>query len=341
MSKQPNSLFPRECTFTENNWTVLSKFWHVVAFSSEVGDAPVSVRLLDVPLVLFRGGDGTATAAHDVCPHRGSLLSQGDVIEGALTCPYHGFRYAGSGQCIHVPSNPPGAKIPERLHLNLINVREHGNLIWVCLDGDGIVPLPDWPELTDESLQNYHLPGIDASTSATRFCENFNDVAHFAFVHAGTFGGGCREVVEDHAVTKTESGLHHSLVIEQIDRVTLDGDEEQTTAAHYSYDFTFPFANKMHIRFDEERSQHIFAAVTPVSSSQCRVHMQFARNYDLDQPIKESLEFERSVAAEDLEVIEKVSPAESPLDLSEEFHVAADRWSVAFRRSWKTFGLAQ
>jgi vanillate O-demethylase monooxygenase subunit len=341
MSGQSNRLFPRDCSFTQNNWTVLSRFWHVVAFADEVTDAPVPVKLLDVPLVLFRGGDGAVTAAHDVCPHRGSLLSQGKVNDGALTCPYHGFRYDGSGRCVHVPSNKPGAKIPDRLHLSLISVREHANLIWVCLDGEGTVSVPDWSELAADGLQNYHLPGIEAATSATRFCENFNDVAHFAFVHAGTFGGGCKQVVDEHAVTRTERGLHHALVIEQIDRVTLDGSEELTTAAHYSYDFTFPFANKMHIRFDEDRSQHIFAAVTPISSARCRVHMQFARDHDLDQPIEESLEFERAVTAEDLEVIEKVSPAESPLDLSEEFHVAADRWSVAFRRSWKEFGLAQ
>lgn len=341
MSALLNTLFPRNCTFSENNWRVLSRFWHVVAFGDEVTDAPLSVKLLDVPLVLFRAADGTVTAAHDVCPHRGSLLSQGKVTGGVLTCPYHGFQFDGTGRCVRVPSNKPGTKIPDKLHLELIRVREQCNLIWVCLDGEGTVPLPHWPELADEGLQNYHLPGIMAATSAARFCENFNDVAHFAFIHAGTFGDGCKEVVDDHTVARTDSGLHHSIVIEQIDRVTLDGNAEPKTAAHYGYDFTFPFANKMHIKFDELRNQHIFAAITPISASQCRVHMQFARDYDLDQPIEESLEFERAVTAEDLEVIEKVSPAESPLDLSEEFHVAADRWSVVFRRSWKEFGLAQ
>ena len=341
MVEHLDALFTRDCTLTQNNWSVLSRFWHVVAFADEVTNAPVPVSLLDVPLVLFRGRDGAIAADHDLCPHRGSLLSRGEVIDGALTCPYHGFRFDGGGRCVHVPSNKPGASIPNKLRLNLMNVREHANLIWACLVGEGTVPVPDWPELADDGLQNYHLPGITAQTSATRFCENFNDVAHFAFVHAGTFGGCCKPVVDDHTVTRTDCGLHHTLVIEQIDRVTLDGSEEETTAAHYSYDFTFPFANKMHIRFDEERDQHIFAAVTPVSSAVCRVHMQFARNYDLDEPVEESLEFERAVTAEDLEVIEKVSPAETPLDLSEEFHVPADRWSVVFRRSWKEFGLAQ
>jgi vanillate O-demethylase monooxygenase subunit len=341
MSEQLNSLFPRDCSYSETNWTVLSRFWHVVAFADEVSDEPMSVKLLDVPLVLFRGADGNIVAAHDVCPHRGSLLSQGKVSDGILSCPYHGFQFNGGGQCVHVPSNQPGAKIPEQLHLNLINVREHRSLIWVCLDGDGIVPLPEWPELADGSLQNYHLDAVLAGTSATRFCENFNDVAHFAFVHAGTFGGGCREAVEEHAVAKTDGGLHHELVIEQVDRVSMDGSEEEKTAAHYSYDFTFPFANKMHIKFDETRNQHIYAVASPVSATRCRLHMQFGRDYDLDQPIEESLAFEGAVTAEDLVVIEQISPVESPLDLSEEFHVAADKWSVAFRRSWRAFGLTQ
>jgi vanillate O-demethylase monooxygenase subunit len=334
-------LFPRDCSFSENNWAVLAKFWHAVAWSDEVMDGPMAVRLLDVPLVLFRDADREVVAAHNVCPHRGSLLSQGVVLNGNIQCPYHGLQFEGSGRCVHVPSNKPGAKIPEKLRLNLIAVREHANLIWVCLDGTRQVPLPGWPQLSDADLQNYHLPAIDATTSATRFCENFNDVSHFQFVHAGTFGGGCKEIVDDHSVRKTDAGLQFDIDIEQIDRVTLEGALGTTTSAKYSYDFTYPFSNKMHIRFDETRSQYIFAAVTPTSARTCRVHIQFARNFDFDEPIEKSLEFEAAVTAEDLRVIEKVSPAESPLDLSEEFHVPADRWSVAFRRTWKEYGLAQ
>ena len=329
-----------ECTFGKNNWSTLAKFWQVIAWSDEVTDAPLGRKLLDVAVVLFRDETGKVIAAHDVCPHRGSLLSLGKVHDGEIECPYHGMRFNGTGKCTMVPSNKPGVKIPERLKLNLIEVAEHANLIWVRLDNSGDdIPLPEWSELSDETLQSFHLESLEVKTSTTRFCENFNDVAHFAFVHAGTFGGGVREEVERYDVVQSDFGLHHELTIEQVDRISLDDDTEETTKANYKYDFRFPFNNKMHISFDAERHQHIFAAVSPISSNKCRLFMQFSRNFNFDLPIETSLEFDRSVVMEDLAVIEKVTPVEVPLDLAEEFSVVADRWSVAFRRRWKKFGL--
>ncbi|MBN8629312.1 MAG: aromatic ring-hydroxylating dioxygenase subunit alpha [Rhodobacterales bacterium] len=335
------SLRSRDCTFGENNWSVLAKFWHPVAWSDELTDAPLGRKLLDVAVVLFRDAEGRAVAAHDVCPHRGSLLSQGTTVGGELVCPYHGMRYAGSGRCTMIPSNRAGVKIPDRLHLRLIEIAEHANLIWVRLDSSGQVPLPEWRELGNGDWQTYHLEPLVAKTSATRICENFNDVAHFAFVHTGTFANGVREEVEAYELVRSDYGLHQQLMIEQVDRVTLDSAADRTTSADYTYDFQFPFANKMHIKFDAKRSQHIFGAVTPVSSNESRLFMQFARNYDLDQPIADSLDFERAVSMEDLRIIEKVTPVDVPLDLTEEFSVAADKWSVAFRRQWRQFGLVQ
>jgi len=336
-----HDLYPRTCSFGENNWAVLAKFWHAVAWADDVTDQPHGVTLLDTAIVLFRDAGGAVVAAHDVCPHRGSLLSQGSVTGGKIICPYHGMQFAGDGRCTRVPSNEAGAKIPDRLHLRLINAQEYASLIWVCVDGAGHAPLPDWSALTAPGFQNYHLERMDAKTSAARFCENFNDVAHFAFVHRGTFGGGIEETIPGFDVTASAHGLHQELSLEQLDRTSLDGCPDAKTRAQYNYDFRFPFNNKMQIRFDAARHQHICTALSPVSATECRIFTQFARNYDTDQPIEASLAFERLVALEDLEVIEKVTPVDVPLDLTEEVSVAADKWSVAFRRAWKAYGLAQ
>jgi phenylpropionate dioxygenase-like ring-hydroxylating dioxygenase large terminal subunit len=54
--------------------------------------------------VLFRDDAGKPHALLNRCCHRGVQLSLGKVVDGAIACRYHGWRYDGSGRCIHIPS---------------------------------------------------------------------------------------------------------------------------------------------------------------------------------------------------------------------------------------------
>ena len=38
---------PRHCTFDVRDWEILSRYWHPVAFASDVTDRPLAVTLLD------------------------------------------------------------------------------------------------------------------------------------------------------------------------------------------------------------------------------------------------------------------------------------------------------
>ena len=67
---------PAEATFSAHDRDVLAAYWHPVAYASEVADRPLSRRLLDVRLVVFRGEHGVCVA-RDLCAHRGSSLSRG------------------------------------------------------------------------------------------------------------------------------------------------------------------------------------------------------------------------------------------------------------------------
>jgi vanillate O-demethylase monooxygenase subunit len=71
---QRSPALPRNCTFDSHAWEILSRYWHPVAFAAEVTDKPISVTLLDEPLVVFRS-NGQLVSARDICPHRGAPLS--------------------------------------------------------------------------------------------------------------------------------------------------------------------------------------------------------------------------------------------------------------------------
>src|SRR3712207_6122496 len=90
----------------------LRPFWYAVARSIDVGPRPVPVVLLGERLVLWRGDGGALTAAPDRCPHREAPFSRGEVEEGCLVCPYHGWTFASGGRCVRVPSSDPGTPVP-------------------------------------------------------------------------------------------------------------------------------------------------------------------------------------------------------------------------------------
>lgn len=55
-------------------------------------DQVLSVKAGDTPLLLTRVG-GKACAVASKCPHMGLSMAKGKVVDGAITCPWHGSRF--------------------------------------------------------------------------------------------------------------------------------------------------------------------------------------------------------------------------------------------------------
>lgn len=88
--------------------------WYVLALSDEVAAEPVGVRALGHDFVLFRDGEGEVHCLSDICVHKGGSLCRGRVVDGAVECPYHGWRYNGAGDCVEIPSLGADGRIPAR-----------------------------------------------------------------------------------------------------------------------------------------------------------------------------------------------------------------------------------
>ena len=57
-------------------------------------------------IVVWCDEQGTVCVADAFCPHMGSRLgpaSGGEVRNGCLVCPFHGFEYDVTGQCVATP----------------------------------------------------------------------------------------------------------------------------------------------------------------------------------------------------------------------------------------------
>lgn len=150
--------------------------WHPVATVAALRDKPLPARLMDTPLVVFRGRDGP-TVLHDRCPHRAMPLSRGVVRDGAIVCPYHGWSFGGDGRCRAVPGTD---QVPE-VSAGLLPTRIAAGLIWTT-PGDGAFPaLPD--AMTDDHLDRFWWVPAASEARVLDALENHLDPAHPHHIH--------------------------------------------------------------------------------------------------------------------------------------------------------------
>ena len=161
---------------------ILRSYWHPVATSSELRNAPLAASLLGEQIVVWRTKDKVA-AFRDLCIHRGTALSLGWIQDDNLVCPYHGWTYAPDGNCVRIPSLPAGHAIPAKARATAyLNVRERYGLVWVCL-AEPKAPIPEIAELEDPNYHTFFHSTEMWETSAARMIENFIDTSHFPYVH--------------------------------------------------------------------------------------------------------------------------------------------------------------
>ena len=90
--------------------------WFQVAYSDELEKSQVlPLEYFDRSLVLFRTEDGEAKVFDAHCPHLGAHLGHGGKVEGGcIRCPFHAWKFDGTGKCVEVPyakKIPPKAQI--------------------------------------------------------------------------------------------------------------------------------------------------------------------------------------------------------------------------------------
>jgi phenylpropionate dioxygenase-like ring-hydroxylating dioxygenase large terminal subunit len=333
-------------SFDAEDWSILARHWYPVASADELAGLPLSARLLDRPLVVYRAR-GEVVVADDVCPHRGVPLSVGSGDERGVTCAYHGLRFGAGGRCEHVPAHPD-SKIPNRLNLSSYPAVERYGLIWTCLrpgyTGDGAgrsAEIPTMPNWEDPGFQQINCPPFDVAAFAGRQVEGFLDVAHFGFVHVDTFGDPDDTTVPEYHPVEHEHGfsVDYWSTVSNYPRGT-----KQPPAGFQwlrQFDVHLPFTATLVVHFPDDGRLAIMNAASPVSARQTRLFVPIARNFDIDGPVEEVHAFNLQVFEEDAQIVEVQKPENLPLDPKFEVHIPADRSSIAYRRGLRRLGLGR
>ncbi len=157
--------------------------WYAIMPSSALRRRPRGVRRLGRDLVAFRRADGAAVIADARCPHRGADLAAGRVVNGELTCRYHGFRFRGDGSCAAVPCEGEGYRPSSRMSLSTFPTREAYGFVWLGHGPDvESLPLPvtdDTPDGTRGSV----VAELTWDAPYPRVIEGQMDIHHFPFAH--------------------------------------------------------------------------------------------------------------------------------------------------------------
>ncbi len=110
--------------------------WHPVIPAHRLGaaDRLVATRVLGQDLVAWRSADGLARVWRDRCPHRGVRLSLGRILDGRLSCAYHGWEFAAdTGRCEVIPALADMARVPGQTHASVCAAAEARQMVWVRL----------------------------------------------------------------------------------------------------------------------------------------------------------------------------------------------------------------
>lgn len=167
------------------------ELWTPVLPLRDAPGNPFATELAGEQLVLFRDDAGWH-ALLDHCPHRGARLSLGSVsATGHLRCPYHGWQFAGDGECVTVPLNEVNAAGLARARATALPTRELAGCIWVYT---GLSPTqePELPEALRDANDRYVTYTQEWDAHWTRAVENFIDFAHPPYLHENTIGAWSR-----------------------------------------------------------------------------------------------------------------------------------------------------
>src|SRR3546814_20968581 len=69
--------------------------WHCLGLSEIYRDGkPHSVEAFGSKIVIFEQADGSSAILDSYCPHMGADLGDGELLDGHVACPFHGWRWS-------------------------------------------------------------------------------------------------------------------------------------------------------------------------------------------------------------------------------------------------------
>lgn len=165
------------------------RYWLPALLSEQLRETdgePVRLHLLGERMIAFRDTRGRLGAIDEFCAHRGVSLWFGRNEECGLRCPYHGWKYDVTGQCVDVPSEPPESGYCARVKLKGYPMIERGGVIWIYMGPpEHRPPEPEYEFATVPASQSYMSKRLQ-ECNWLQAMEGGIDSSHVSWLHSGS-----------------------------------------------------------------------------------------------------------------------------------------------------------
>ena len=244
---------------------LMRRYWHPIAAVSQMNDKNTKkIRILGEDLILYKDRSGTFGLIEPHCAHRRMNMIYGIPEEHGLRCPYHGWMYDETGQCIeqpyeeteelsHVsrPGSEPGssevvvkaARFKDKIKMKAYPVEEKAGLLFTYL-GPAPAPLvPNWDVFAiDDVIRDIGYTELPCNWLQCQ--ENSLDPVHLEWLHAywTTFIAKMREEPENERPHRR----HAKIGFERFDwgiykKRVMEGGSEEDTSWREGHPIVFPY----------------------------------------------------------------------------------------------------
>jgi sulfoxide reductase heme-binding subunit YedZ len=107
---------------------------------NDIENSRAKIFCIDKERIAVYKDENKLYAVHNVCKHQGGPLGEGKILDGCITCPWHGYQY--------LPQNgqsPP----PFKEKVSTYDVKVIDNKVWL-----NSTPLPEGTERPGATINN-------------------------------------------------------------------------------------------------------------------------------------------------------------------------------------------
>ena len=276
--------------------------WYAIAALNEIpAGRVIRSELLGVPI------------SYSVCSNRGAVawLTQDSLPEGA-----------------QIGSTDLEARLPTRTDFGYL---------WTTVGepGDGLFEIPEVAE-PDRRVLNAGTLGIH--TSGPRAIENFLDMSHLPFVHAGLLGEQPFTEIVDYQVEHRDGEIYAVNCLIFQPKATAAATAGQLV--NYTFRVPHPLCALLYkwTPVDETRLDVIGLFVHPLRDDKVRAHL-FNCLLDETNTDRQIRRFQQTILSQDKPVLENQVPRQLPLHADSEIPTRADGTSNAYRRWLSGLGM--
>jgi 5,5'-dehydrodivanillate O-demethylase len=225
----------------------MRRYWHPIAAVSQMNDKHTKkVRLLAEDLILYKDRSSTYGLIEPHCAHRRMNMIYGIPEEHGLRCPYHGWLYDETGQCIEQPyeeTEDADSRFKDKIQMKAYPVEEKAGLLFAYLGPKPAPLVPAWDVFAiGDVVRDIGLTTLPCNWLQCQ--ENSLDPVHLEWLHAywSSFIAVMREEPENQRAHRR----HEKIGFEKFDwgiykKRVMQGGSEDDTSWREGHPIVFPY----------------------------------------------------------------------------------------------------